>query len=160
MLERIEIKDIRDEDNIYQASNGSYVKMRTKIISEEADLNSSGIVTVLCCAGSIVDKKGKTKLRAGINEEDIEVARTLKNLSQKDSNPPEFYLVSEPQTLTMQRSNEEDYDPVKALNDFLEQIVEQVSRLEDQDKKTNDFLNKLLNGKKHEKTTQHDEVFP
>ena len=144
MLEKIVNEDIRDEDNIYQASNGKHVKIRTKIISDEGDLNSSGIITALCCSGSIVDKNGATKLRAGIIKDNVETARTLKNLHSEDSNPPEFYLVSEPQTLTMQRSNEEDYNPVKALNDFIEQIVERVSRLEDQDKKTNDFLNKLL----------------
>ena len=160
MLNKVEIKDVRDEDNIYQASNNKYVKIRTKIISNEGDLNSSGIVTVLCCSGSIVDKKGKVKLRAGIIKDNVETAKTLKNLSLEDSNPPEFYLVSESETLTMQRSNEKDYDPVKALNDFIEQIVEQVSRLEDQDKKTNDFLNKLLNGKQNEKVMQPDEVFP
>ena len=144
MLNKTEIENIRDEDNVYQASNGKYVKIRTKILSEEGGLNDSGIITVLCCSGSIVDEKGKTKLRAGIKKE---AARTLKNLTFEDSNPPEFYLVSEPQTFTMQRSNEEDYDPIDALNDFIEQIVERISWLEAHDKKTNDFLNTLLNGK-------------
>ena len=138
MLKKIKVKNINAEDNVYQATNGRHVKIRTKIISDESELNSSGIITVLCCSGSIVNKNGKAKLRAGKTKEDVQAAQ------KEGKNSPDFYLVSEPQTLTLMRSNEADYAPVKCMNIFIEQIVERVSLLENQDLQTNEFLTQLL----------------